>query len=234
MNFRLSLSCPLKSRILVRQFTTATTTVSGQKMRPTTPSLHEQATMHWYRTIVVGEKLCPFAAPILKDGNLVRVVVSPAQTVHQAICDVRRQIEDLVGENRVDEHETSLIVFSENHSDSFVWKYLDFVRLSWTLQEEAVGDIYREKVQLVLFHPRANHQTYAVVDTDNDEDHPSDYTIRSPYPTIHLLREEDVMKAVQSGYPDLEYLPSRNKAKFTQQGLDLCRERLQSCLQTNR
>lgn len=191
----------------------------------------EKATIKWFRTIVVGEKLCPFAAPLLKQDSLLRVVASHAKTAKQAIQEVHEQVTALVGEDRQDTHETTLIVF-DDHYDSFVYNYLDFIRLSWSLQEEAIGDVYRDLLQLVLFHPRATHQTYAatsVGDGGINEEQPSDYTIRSPYPTIHLLREQDVMKAVQSGYPDLEYLPSRNKAKLTQQGIDVCRDRWRAC-----
>jgi hypothetical protein len=61
------------------------------------------------------------------------------------------------------------------------------------------------------------------------DDSPADYTIRSPYPTIHLLREVDVMKAVQGAYPNLESLPARNKAKLTEQGIEACQARLVAC-----
>ena len=88
---------------------------------------------------------------------------------------------------------------------SFCRDFRDFVRFSWRLQEEAVGDAYVPHLQLVLFHPRAVHQTYASAsnasDDVDDERAAADYTIRSPFPTVHLLRERDVLRAVQSGYP---------------------------------
>lgn len=195
--------------------------------------------------VVIGEKLCPFAAPLLKKPGLIRIVPSSVSNTKETVVLVQQEVEDLVGDCRnkytANEngsehaalHETTLIVMDKH---SFVEDYLEFVRLSWTLQEQAVGEAFQEKLQLVLFHPQATHQTYGHYSSSNDNDEfqndmasPGDYTIRSPYPTIHLLREEDVMKAVTSGYPDLEYLPSRNKAKLMEQGIDVCRKRLQDC-----
>jgi hypothetical protein len=190
----------------------------------------EQATRKWLRTIVVQEKLCPFAAPLLQhDDKLLRIVASTAQTPQQAIEDVRDEVKKLVGKDRSETHETTLIVLNDSREHSFVYHFRDFVRLSWSLQDEAIGDDYRDLVQLVLFHPAAKHQTYA----EQEEEHAGDYTIRSPYPTLHLLRQEDVLKAVQSGYPDLEYLPSRNQAKLNRLGLDVCRQRWRECFEVD-
>jgi hypothetical protein len=229
-----------------------------------------ESTRKWLEDIVIGEKLCPFAIPLWKKDDAIRIVTSNAGTVNDAVIDVRNEIYNLFGDGITNtttnnstttcQHETTLVVFNYNNNNNknnnnsslsydeeeeqrqqqqqpklpslqqqqqqqqhpFIANYMDFVRLSWTVQEQAVGEQYSNLVQLVLFHPLATHQTYG-----NEVDNPADYTIRSPYPTIHLLRQEDVLKVVQGGYPDLEYLPSRNKAKLIQQGIQTCQERLQ-------
>ena len=191
------------------------------------------STQKWFERVVIGEKLCPFASPLLKQEGLLRIVPSSATSVEEAIADVKKEVYDLVGDPEAT-HETTLVVLNDYEekfdTPNFVHDYMEFVRLSWELQTEAVGETYASKVQLVLFHPRATHQTYgSMAEDDNDDRAAGDYTIRSPFPTVHLLREEDVLKAVQSGYPDLEYLPSRNKAKLAEQGVDTCRKRLQEC-----
>ncbi|CAB9519990.1 Protein of unknown function (DUF1415) [Seminavis robusta] len=205
----------------------------GVASSPANRNDKELSTKKWVESIVIGEKLCPFAAPLLKEEGLLRIVVSSATNTDEAVKDVQREVQDLVGtDSRTASssrtHETTLLVFDK---DTFVKDYLDFVRLSWTLQELAVEEYQlQDKLQLVLFHPQATHQTYAVFDGEDDDlESPGDYTIRSPYPTVHLLREEDVLRAVKSGYPDLEYLPSRNKAKLLGQGIEACRHRLQQC-----
>lgn len=121
--------------------------------------------------------------------------------------------------------ETTLLAFVAPFVDDF----RDFVRLSWSLQTDAVlAHGHAENPRLVLFHPRATHQMYSSVFTSED-DNPSDYVLRSPFPTIHLLREEDVMRAASGGYHDLESLPSRNKARLILQGLHACTSRLERC-----
>ena len=160
-----------------------------------------EATQKWFERVVIGEKLCPFASPLLKQEGLLRIVSSSASNIQEAIYDVQKEVYELVGDTDA-RHETTLVVLDgydhqAEKKSTFVDDYREFVRLSWELQAEAVGDVYQEKVQLVLFHPRATHQTYASsVEDDDDDGAAADYTIRSPYPTIHLLREEDVLKAV--------------------------------------
>jgi hypothetical protein len=139
------------------------------------------------------------------------------------------EIKHLFGNDNKEEthHATTLVVFDHQEKDKFDRDFRSFVSLSWKLQEEAVGEEYLERVQLVLFHPHATHQTYGEVDEENQN--PADYTIRSPYPTIHLLREQDVLEAVQGSYPNLETLPARNKARLMDQGLEICQRRLDEC-----
>jgi hypothetical protein len=177
------------------------------------------ATYKWFHTIVLGEKLCPFAPPLSRNPELLRVVSLPNCTKQQAIELVSRQVDELVGQGEDPIHETTLVVLDS----PFLVDFRDFVRFSWELQEVAVGEAHVDKLQLVLFHPQATHQTYG------EESSSSDYTIRSPYPTVHLLREADVMRAVKSGYPNLDSLPARNKEKFIKQGLEVCQQRLQEC-----
>lgn len=181
------------------------------------------STQKWFETIVVGEKLCPFAPPFLQNPSLLRIVSSNAGTADEAVHDIAAEVKMLVGQDLPPSHETTLVVL-ENLP--WVADFRDFVRLSWQLQEESIGDAYVEKVQIVLFHPQATHQTYAC---DSDESNPADYTIRSPFPTVHLLREVDVLRAVQGSYPNLETLPARNQQKLIQQGLEVCQRRFQAC-----
>jgi hypothetical protein len=185
------------------------------------------ATKQWVETVVIGEKLCPFAPPLLQHETL-RIVASKAINVDEAVAEVAFEAHLLIGEgwdiSGGTKPETTLLAFDAPFVDDF----RDFVHLSWTLQTDAVlANGHAEKLQLVLFHPRATHQTYSYLSTEDEN--PGDYTIRSPFPTIHLLREEDVMRAVSGGYPDLESLPSRNKARLVSQGLQACKSRLERC-----
>jgi hypothetical protein len=201
------------------------------------PCRLERSTRNWFEQVVIGERLCPFAPPLLlRQGQqqALRIVSSDATVEAEATAKVADEVQLLMKEPEQRTHETTLIVF-DNHA--FVHDFRDFVRLSWKLQEKVIEETYgMNQLQLVLFHPRASHQTYKESgpegdDDDDDEQAAGDYTIRSPYPTIHLLREEDVLRAVTSGYPQLDTLPHRNRAKFTAQGLDMCKARLAAAYQ---
>jgi hypothetical protein len=215
----------------------ATTRSCSNNSSIVSPEQLATSTHRWFHSVVVGQKLCPFAPPLLANPELLRMVVSGAQSTHEAVAQVAEEVELLVGNESQQQsssstttHETTLVVLNAPFVDDF----RDFVRLSWELQAQAVGTLYQNDLQLVLFHPQATHQTYAATPNDDDDDDSSlaaDYTIRSPYPTVHLLREVDVMRAVQSNYPNLETLPSRNKAKLIAQGIDVCKQRLNECLQ---
>jgi uncharacterized protein len=210
------------------------------------------STHHWFQTVVIGQKLCPFAPPLLKSPDLMRVVCSSqkvdtsstptkAMTRVQAIELVQHEAlalfnddddDDVSDHNHNDEpqHETTLVILDSDPPPSWSTDFREFIRLSWELQEHAVEQTgLMGKLQLVLFHPWATHQTYGGMHDDSSMGSPGDYTIRSPYPTVHLLREVDVLKAVQGGYPHLDTLPARNQAKLMEQGLDVCQRRLADC-----
>lgn len=195
--------------------------------------------------VVIGEKLCPFAPPLLADNKL-RIVASSAANEQDAVAHIRLEAAELVGHSKeharaetngsaatLQRHETTLVVFDA----PFVQEFRDFVRLSWILQDEAIVDGgYQKDLQLVLFHPKATHQTYSdACESGDGNDHrdenfaAGDYTIRSPYPTVHLLREVDVMRAVTGNYPNLPELPTRNKLKLMEQGYAHCKARLEEC-----
>ena len=190
------------------------------------------ATYQWFDTVVVGQKLCPFAPPFQQSPDLMRVVVCdpPAPSDVDGSTDwrrkrsiefVKKEIHDLVGDAAVDTSSTANIGNStstippRNHETTLVilenpeWSqdFQEFIRFSWDLQEQAIVQANLVGIlQLVLFHPLATHQTYGrtmVAQEEEEEDattttttillHPGDYTIRSPYPTVHLLREVDVL-----------------------------------------
>ena len=127
--------------------------------------------------------------------------------------------------------ETTLVILNAQifHAMS---EYRNLIQLSWRIQSDCIVDRgHSDHLQLVLFHPLAVHDTYTEQPPrdDGDEDDCANYTIRSPHPTVHLLRQADVMRAARGGYADLEGLPSRNKARLRGDGLEVCRRRLEEC-----
>lgn len=191
------------------------------------------ATLKWLDTIVIKQKLCPFAPPVRNEPQL-RIKVSHAST-HEGIAkEVEREAHILVGEfigsseSEMKRPDTTLIILNEEKCKS-LQDFRDLIHLSWCTQEVAINrHNYTSKLQQVLFHPLAKHETYGET---SEVDDPAHYTIRSPFPMIHLLREVDVIKAVTSGYKDLDLLPSQNKKKMRKDGLIVCKRRLEACIQ---
>ena len=101
---------------------------------------------------------------------------------------------------------TSLLVFP--HSMLDFDSYLQFLAAAEELlQVSGYEGIY----QLASFHPE-----YRFAESDAED--PANYTNRSPYPTLHFLREEEMARALE-GYANPEDIPERNKQKCRELGV---------------
>ncbi len=155
----------------------------------------ESAVRQWLDRVVIGLNLCPFAArPVL--AGRVRVVVSAATTDLDLLTDLQLELTRL-DETPVAQLETTLIVVPEMLADFL--DYNDFLDRADELLERFEWDgIY----QVASFHPQ-----YQFADTAPDD--PENLSNRSPYPLLHLLREDSVEAAVD-GHPDVDGIPAAN------------------------
>ena len=161
------------------------------------------ATERWVAQFVIGLGLCPFAAvPFRQDRVL--TLACPATTTEAAFYWAGTQMQRLLDTPPL-VVETSLLVFTHLDLADFE-AFLDFVaELEHLLDRSgASGDI-----QLAHFHP-----DYRFAETEHDD--PANYTNRSPYPTVQLLRVVSVAAAV-AGHAHVEDIPRRN--------VDLLRQR---------
>ena len=188
-----------------------------------------RATRRWLDRIVIGQRLCPFAPPVRAPPQL-NLLVSRAENLDGIVREVaaaatalRRGIDDPTLAPA--DGETTLIILNED-TGGHPLSWRDLVSLSWRLQEEAILEPgHGEHLQIVLFHPNATHTTYIEDGAPADA---GDYSIRAPFPTVQLLREIDVLRAVQS-YPGADAIPARNRVRLRAQGLAACEERLRGC-----
>jgi hypothetical protein len=188
-----------------------------------------RATRRWLDRIVIGQRLCPFAPPVRAPPQL-NLLVSRAENLDGIVREVaaaatalRRGIDDPTLAPAAGE--TTLIILNED-TGGHPLSWRDLVSLSWRLQEEAILEPgHGEHLQIVLFHPNATHTTYIEDGAPADA---GDYSIRAPFPTVQLLREIDVLRAVQS-YPGADAIPARNRVRLRAQGLAACEERLRGC-----
>ena len=160
-------------------------------------------TMQWIQDFVIQLNLCPFAKYEM-DKGLARIMASQAETLEQALVDLMSEIKHLDEYANID---TVLLVFPNGFNDFF--DYLDLVdRAESTLKTAGYEGVY----QLATFHP---HYCFAEVDPED----PSHYSNRSPYPMVHILKEEQLEKAIHY-YGDTSTIPDHNIACLRQLGLN--------------
>ncbi len=142
---------------------------------------------------MVAHNFCPFAKPVLR-AERIRYRLLKATTVVDLLREIRDECIYL------DEHETtatSLLVLE--HMGTDFYDYLDIVADAdaWLAQANYEG-IY----QIASFHP-----DYVFAGTQASD--PSNFTNRSPFPLLHILREDDVSAALED-WRDPENIPQRN------------------------
>jgi uncharacterized protein len=163
------------------------------------------ATQAWVERFVIGLNLCPFAGAVAAQGR-VRYTVSAARDIDVLYNDLLTELM-LIIEADPAVVETTVLVHPLVLQD--FEQYLDFLEIV----EEALEDADLEGVlQVASFHPQ--YQFEGV-----DADDVSHYTNRSPYPMLHILREDSLTGAIDS-HPDPEGIPARNVEKLREMGLE--------------
>ena len=153
------------------------------------------ATRDWLEKAVIGLGLCPFAKAVHARGQI-RYVVSPAQSPEALVEDLMEELRalDAADPAAVD---TTLLIHPGVLSD--FEDYNDFLDIADALLDELE---LSGVIQIASFHP---HYRFEGTMRDAIEN----YTNRSPYPMLHLLREDSVEKAVTT-YPDVADIPEKN------------------------
>jgi hypothetical protein len=164
----------------------------------------------WVEELVVGLNLCPFAGHELL-RNRVRFFVTEAATEEQLLAALETELTLLNDDASV---ETTLLIHPDVLKDFLDYnQFLDAAeRLLVHLELEGV-------YQVASLHPYYQFAGTAVDDAEN-------FTNRSPYPLLHILREESLALRI-AAYPDVEQIPVRNIEQMKRLG----REKLQSILQ---
>lgn len=162
-----------------------------------------ESVRRWVERMVVGYNLCPFAKRELV-RNRVRFIVSEADTEEALLADLQQELSRLIKEPAI---ETTLLIHPFILSDFYDFNnFLDLAEGVLT-QLELEGII-----QIASFHP--NYQ-FGGTHPDDAEN----YTNRSPYPILHLLREASLETAIER-YPDTEEIPARNIALMEELGVE--------------
>lgn len=152
-----------------------------------------QQTTDWIKSVVIGCNFCPFAAKSMLKGSI-RYVVVPDAAIETSL---ELLIKELAFLDETEEIETTFIIFPNSFTD-----FEDYLGLVELAEELASDQDYDGIYQIASFHP-----DYRFADSSLED--PANYTNRSIYPMLHLLREDSITKALEN-YPDPEQIPDRN------------------------
>ena len=164
-----------------------------------------QDTLHWLEHAVIGLNLCPFAKAVHVKGQ-VHCAVSAAQNLDSLREDLLKELKDLVALDPVVRDTTLLIV--QNLLQDF-FDYNDFLNVA----DDCLQALNLEgEIQIASFHP---HYQFAGTNANDI----TNFTNRSPYPTLHLIREISIDRAV-AAFPAAEAIFEVNMVTLNQLGLD--------------
>ena len=163
---------------------------------------------------MIGCNFCPFAAKVFNKKQIRYLVLSPG--------DLKTCLTTLSAEFKyLDENEaveTTFIIFPNDHAD--FPGYLDMTeRAEDFLAKENYEGIY----QLASFHPQ-----YCFAGSSDDD--AANYTNRSPYPMLHILREDSITKALES-FTNPESIPETNIDFARKKGLHYMQMLRASCME---
>lgn len=164
-----------------------------------------QETQDWLIKAVIGLNLCPFAKAVHVKEQI-KYVVSEATSVEGLLEDLAQELEFLAEVSR-DKTDTTLLIHPNVLNDFL--DYNDFLELADQLLEDLDLD---GELQIASFHPQ-----YQFADTDVDD--VTNFTNRSPYPTLHLIREDSIDEAVKA-FPEAEAIFETNMQTMEKLGAD--------------
>lgn len=167
----------------------------------------------WVKNVIVKYNICPFAKKEVDRGSI--------RYSEEKSTDIEGVLDSLTEECKYlddnDATETTLLILSEACTDFEA--FLDLVYLSNHLLKISG---YEGVYQLAHFHP-----DYCF--SGDDEDAASNYSNRSPFPTLHIIRELSMEKAI-AVHPDVDAIPDRNIEFLNKKGSPFFAELLASCL----
>ena len=183
----------------------------------TTLPIEISQTQKWLNTVIIEHSICPFAKREFVNNTIHYEIIecngannSTEQQLEQLILNCEKLDND-------ETVETSLLIFPNSLSDFD--DYLDFAEIAEALMhKQGYEGIY----QLASFHPQYCFD-------GSDENDASNYTNRSPYPMLHILREASLEKALES-YPNPESIPERNIELTRNLGLTAMKKFLSDCM----
>ena len=172
----------------------------------------EETTRSWVKTVVIGLNLCPFAKREEVRGRI-RYVVSKASDEEQLLFDLHTELELILRDDTI---ETTLLIHPQVLQDFY--EYNDFfVYTDGLLEQMDLEGVF----QIASFHPDYQFADTLPEDVEN-------YTNRSPYPMLHILREASLSLVIDS-HPDIADIPEQNMRLMRDMGAEKMRVLWRNC-----
>ncbi|MEQ1668707.1 MAG: DUF1415 domain-containing protein [Sulfuriferula sp.] len=160
-------------------------------------------TQHWLAQAVIGLNLCPFAKAVHVKQQI-RYVVSYAKTEAALLDDLLQELDFLMAAD-ANEVDTTLLIHPWVLTD-----FLDYNDFLDVADGAAAEPEFNDALQIASFHPQ-----YQFADTDADDI--ANYTNRSPYPMLHILREDSIDRAV-AAFPAADEIYEKNMQTLRELG----------------
>ena len=161
------------------------------------------ATQRWLERAVIGLNLCPFAKAVHVKQRI-RYAITAAKTADELLAELESELL-LLMQADPEAIDTTLLIHPQVMSD-----FLDF---NFFLDEAdaLIRNLELDGViQIASLHPQ-----YQFAGTEPDDI--ENYTNRAPYPTLHLLREASIDRAV-AAFPDAATIFEKNIETLQQLG----------------
>ena len=157
----------------------------------------------WLERAVIGLNLCPFAKGVHVKGQI-HYAVSHATNAQELLQDLARELKDLLAADPA-ARDTTLLMAPLCLQD-----FLDFNDFLGAADRVLAEMDLEGFIQIASFHPR-----FQFAGTQADDI--SNFTNRAPYPTLHLLREDSIERAVEA-FPEAEAIFGKNMETLAQLG----------------
>jgi len=171
------------------------------------------AVQRWVKSFVVDMNLCPFAKRELT-RNRIRFALTTAKTEAALLISLQAELELLNSDPAI---ETTLLIHLNVLQDFDDYnQFLNYA--DKLLQQTGLEGVY----QFASFHPRYQFDGTEPDDAEN-------YTNRSPYPLLHIIREASLERAIAES-PNVDQIPARNIALMNSLGQDKLSALMQACI----
>ncbi|GLR73009.1 DUF1415 domain-containing protein [Agaribacter marinus] len=165
----------------------------------------------WLDEVIIGQNFCPFAKNV-RIKQRIKLTLSDNTSLTAAVSDVLKECDALTAHDS-SQIDTTLLAFTKGFDD--FQRYLDLLEeVNFVAKKAEFEGIY----QFASFHPNYLFE-------GEPPDSPSHYTNRSPYPLIHILREDSLSRVLKH-YPNPEGIPERNISHAEKLGISFFRQYL--------